>query len=78
MLSLVSTYASGGGQADISWDPYPGLYRRLINSGTPEDEITEELVCKYEKDLFCEANGLGYYGEAGGNRLDLMVKLQHH
>lgn len=62
------------GQANADWDLLPTLYRRLLNRFSPED-VTEELVQRYEMDLFCEANGLGYYQ---GSRLATMVSLQHH
>lgn len=65
------------GQGNIHWEPLPGLYRRLINNGFDYSEIDEGLVAKYETDLLCDSNGLGFYGEAGGNRLDLMCNLQH-
>ena len=64
-------------QSNIEWVPYPGIYRRILNNGISLNDISEALVNRLECDLFCEANGLGYYGEAGGSRLDLMVKLQH-
>ena len=65
------------GQSNSSWKPIPGLYRRLQKAGYKDREINEDLVLQYEDDLLCEANGLGYYHQAGGNRLDLMVNLQH-
>ena len=65
------------GQSNCSWKPYPGLYRRLLNNNYTEADIDERLVQRYEMDMFCEANGLGFYGEAGGNRLGLMINLQH-
>lgn len=74
----LSTFHAWRGQSNTKWEPFPGIYRRLQNNGYDKTEINEGLVREYEDDLFCEANGLGYYGEVGGNRLDLMVNLQHH
>lgn len=65
------------GQANIDWNPYPGLYRRLLNNGYGDSDIDEILIRKYETDLLCEANGLGFYGAGGANRLDFMINLQH-
>lgn len=65
------------GQTNFLFPPFPSLYRRLIKNGYKESEITEELVCKYETDLFYEAERLGHLDEIGGNRLDFMVQLQH-
>lgn len=65
------------GQTNISWNPYPGLYRRLLNNGYGLDEIDERLVRQYETDILCEANGLGFYGEGGASRLDFMINFQH-
>lgn len=65
------------GQSNSSWKPYPGLYRRLQNNGYADSQIDESLVSIYERDLLCESNGLGFYSEAGGSRLSLMVRLQH-
>ncbi|QUB99406.1 FRG domain-containing protein [Cellulosimicrobium cellulans] len=62
------------GQANAEWLLEPTLYRRIRNAHLPE-EITEELVRKYETDLLCDANGLGFYK---GDRLATMVSLQHH
>lgn len=66
------------GQPDICMLPIPGIYRRLISNGYQESEIGESTICSYETDMFCESNGFGYYGEAGGNRLAFMVNLQHY
>jgi len=66
------------GQSSAKWKPLPSLYRRLLNNGYKENELDEKLVREYEEDLFCEANSLGYYGEAGGNRLGLMAAMQHY
>ncbi|HEY3548636.1 MAG TPA: FRG domain-containing protein [Propionicimonas sp.] len=62
------------GQADARWLPQPTLYRRLLARYRP-DQVTENLVTRYETDLFCEANGRGFYK---GSRLDTLVALQHH
>lgn len=63
------------GQSNKEWKPLPTLYRRLIENGYDDSEITEPLVKAYETDIFCESNGLGFYE---GNRLSTMIKLQHH
>lgn len=65
------------GQANLAWTPYPGIYRRLLNNGYSKEDVTEDLVLRYETDPLCEANGLGYYGEAGGTRLNFMIDMQH-
>lgn len=77
-LTEIDTVIVWRGQSDVSWEPCPGIYRRLKSNGCPSVEITEDLVLSYEKDLFCEANAMGYYSDAGGNRLSLQVLLQHH
>lgn len=53
----------------------PTLYRRLQNKGFSDTEIDEDLVSRYEMDLLCEANGIGYYL---GDRLTTIITLQHH
>lgn len=62
------------GQADVAWPPLPTLYRRLLRR-YPRAKVTEELLRRYEIDLFCEAIGRGFYK---GDRLATLVALQHH
>ncbi|UFU01875.1 FRG domain-containing protein [Ruania suaedae] len=62
------------GQEDVDWPTYPTLYRRL-RLRFDIDEITEELVERYETDLLCEANGRGFYL---GNVIETLIEAQHN
>lgn len=64
------------GQANLSWAPFPTLYRRIRGSGYSDMQINEGLVRHVESRTIEEARANGPL-RCGGSVLEFMARMQH-